>query len=339
MAIPNFLSGWVKDPSRVQASIAARQALGQLVMGSAYCRDNAPSLRGTWQRRVAEGVHGIFLRDSEWKLLNRPRRPYLQRFGTCVSRGMARGVQTSLDFAIVSTVSLSQPVEISFAPIYSMARHEIGRDRCGGGDGAILADAARAVHELGVATTELFQGMTEDAVERLAVQRAAPGVGTPDNWLAAARGHTCATFWPETLELIFDCIAAGYAVPYAHSYVTGRPNAEGISDLGTLGPHCRCFTGVFLDQHGQTQLVSSESWGRFPAGDPQNDDQTMPTDQIPCVLLRYAGGVKKLAPGDVGIIATRWWNEIEDGGEAWGVSAPRFNADSLGDATRPAVAA
>jgi hypothetical protein len=215
-----------------------------------------------------------------------------------------------------------------------MARHEFGHDRCGSGDGAIVADAAKAVHDHGVATTSLFKGETEDSVEQQAVRYGAPGVGTPQTWLNAAKGHTCITFWPESLDLLFDCIAAGYAVPYAHSYVTGMPNSDGISDIGSFGPHCRCFVGLFVDEHGNTQLESSESWGRFPAGQPTNADQTMPVEQIPRVNLRYAGGERLLAPGDVGVNAQRFWAEIQSGGEAWAVGAPRFQANGVAELVR-----
>lgn len=327
--IPNFVPGYVHSPERIQESIAARIAAGQNVYATSYAAANAPSLPGTWKRLVADGWTGVFLRDREKRLLGHYRRPMFQKYGTCVSRGMARGIQCSLDFSIVETISLQRPVTISFAPIYSFARHEIGHDRCGSGDGAILADAARAVHDLGVTTDELFPGTSEDDVERLAVRYAAPGVGSPSSWINAAKGHTVDTFLPETLELIFDCIAAGYAFPYAHGYVTSKPNSKGISDLGTYGPHCRCFVGVFLDENGETQLESSESWGRFPAGDPHAEDSTMPIEKMPCVELHYAGGVRKLAPGDVGVNAKRFWNEIQHGGEAWGVGVPKFDVDSL----------
>src|SRR5436309_1731905 len=193
-----FVSGWVSDPDRVADVIAERTQRGDAVMGAAFTTRHAAELPGTWERLQASGVTGVFLRDRELKL-GGYRRPYFQRRGTCVSRGMARGVQTSLDVAIVDHYRLLQPVEVAFAPIYTMARHECGHDRCGGGDGAILADAAQAVHDLGVATTELFAGQSEDSVEQQAVQFAAPGVGTPRNWLQAAQGHTCVTFWPETL--------------------------------------------------------------------------------------------------------------------------------------------
>jgi len=329
--IPGFVSGWVHDPARVTDVIMDRSARGDAVMSSTYVARHANELPGSWDRMKKQGIKGIFLRDHERSLLGQHRRPYLQRAGTCVSRGMARGVQTSLDVAIATRCELLQPTEISFAPIYSLARHECGHDRCGSGDGAILADAARTVHDYGVASTELFQGQTEDEIERLAVRYAAPGVGTPAEWINAARDHTCITFWPETLDMLCDCLAAGYAVPYAHQYVTGSPNANGVSDLGRFGPHCRCFVGVFVDEHGDTQLVSSESWGRFPAGQPQDDDQTMSVEQIPCITLRFAGGQKKMAPGDVGVTANRFWSEIQSGGEAWAVGAPRFVPNSVSD--------
>ena len=41
----------------------------------------------------------------------------------------------------------------------------------------------------------------------------------------------------------------------------------------------------------------------------------------PFVILE--GGAKKLAPGDVGVVASHWWEQIQNGGEAWAVGAPR----------------
>lgn len=332
MTLPSdFIPGWISDPNRVDDVIAERLSRGDAVTSSVYSERHANELPGTWERMKARGVTGVFLRDREQSLLGCQRRPFLQRAGTCVSRGMCRGIQASLDVAIADRYELLQPVEISFAPIYTMARHECGYDRCGSSDGAILADAARAVHDYGVATTALFPGLSEDEIERLAVRYGAPGCGTPSQWMLAARGHTCTTFWPESLSLLFDCIAAGYAVPYAHKYVTGLPNSKGISDLGSFGPHCRCFVGVFVDENGDTQLESSESWGRYPAGQPMNEDQSMPIEQIPRISLHYAGGIKRLSPGDVGVNAARFWEQIRSGGEAWAVGPPRFLPKSIAE--------
>ncbi len=336
MSLSNFVSGWISDPARVKESIAERAQRGDLVTGTAFCAAQGnEQLPGTWQRLVLQGVKGVFLRDREPRVNGgKYRRPMLQRAGTCVSRGVARGLQTSLDYAIADRSELLKSVEISFAPIYSLARHEVGRDRCGYGDGAILADAMKAVHDFGSATTDLFHGLSEDQVERLAVQYAAPGVGTPADWIRACKDHTSVTFFTETFELLCDCIAAGYAVPYAHSYVTGMPNSKGISDLGAFGPHARCFVGIFLDENGEIQLESSESWGRYPAGQTSNADQTMPVEQIPCINLHFAGGVKKLAPGNVGVNAKRFWQQIKDGGEAWAAGPPKYLASGVADLVR-----
>ena len=333
MTLPTgFVPGWISDPQRVTESIHERGERGDAVMSSTFTARHANELPGTWEQLKARGIMGVFLRDRELVALGHYRRPYLQRAGTCVSRGMARGVQTSLDVAIADNMELYAAIEVSFAPIYTMARHEVGRDRCGSGDGAILADAARAVHDYGVATTAvILPGQREDDIERAAVRYAAPGVGTPREWLAAAAGHTCVTFWPESLSILFDCLAAGYAVPYAHGQITGQPNRNGISDLGSSGSHCRCFVGVFLDENGETQLESAESWGRFPAGQPTDADQTCPIDQIPRITLRYAGGEKRLAPGDVGVNAKRFWQACQNGGEAWAVGPPKFIADNVAD--------
>ena len=335
----NLPLGWVDNPQAVHELIQERSERGDAVMGATFTAKHDNQLPGTWERMKARGLRGVFLRDRELIATGKGnakgtyRRPFLQRSGTCVARGMCRGVQVSLDVSIVDNSQLLLPVEISFAPIYTLARHEVGKDRCGYDDGAILADAARAVHDYGVATTAaILAGNSEDFIEKQAVKYAAPGVGTPMDWITATRGHTCQTFWPETLDLLFDCLAAGYAVPYAMNYITGQPNKNGISGLGSWGPHCRCFTGVFVDEHGETQLESSESWGRFPADRPMDIDQTCPIDQIPRITLRYADGIeKKLAPGSVGVDAKAFWGQIHSGGEAWAVSAPKFESQSIAE--------
>jgi hypothetical protein len=330
--IPGFISGWRSEPNYVRDQIAEREAAGHLVTSAAFCASK-PNLAGTWKAMKAAGCTGIFLRDFEPRLLSgNYRRPCFQKFGTCTSRGMFRGCQTSLDASILASVSLMKPVNLTFAPIYSLSRVEVGKNRCGSGDGAILADSARAVHDYGVATNDLFPGTSEDDIEKMAVKFAAPGAKTPSSWIAACKGHTCTTFWPDTLDMIFDCIASRYAVPYANGYITAKPNSNGLSRLGSQGGHARCFVGVYVDENGEDQLESSESWGRYPAGDPHVEDSTMPIGDMPRITIRYAGGTHELAPGDVGVDAKQFWQAIQDGGEAWAVSAPNYEADSVSEA-------
>lgn len=333
MADYELTTGWVQNPVAVKEVIQFRQERGDAVMSSAFGASNRPELAGYWKSLKAQGYTGVFLRDVEPKILGgKYRRPYMQKRGTCVSRGFAHAAQLAIDYDIVKRFGLEQVVEIAFAPIYSLARHECGKDRVGSGDGAILADAATALHDWGVGLTNIiFPGLTEDQQEQLAVKYAAPRVGTPKAWIDACAGHTCKTFWPETLDSLFDCIAAGYPVPYGSNRLTGYPNAKGIANVGSSGGHCRYFSGVFVDEQGNDQLCSSESWGRFPAGQPNVADQTMPIDQMPVVELHYADGVKKLAPGEVGVVAKNFYAEIESGGENWAVSpAKGFEPSDLG---------
>lgn len=331
--IPGFVEGWRSDPNYVRDQIAERTAQGHFVTSALYLGDK-PTLKGTWARMKATGCTGVFLRESEPRLLSGAyRRPCFQKFGTCTSRAMYRGCQTSLDRSIVKNLSLARPVNLTFAPIYSLSRVEVGRNRCGYGDGAILADSARAVHDYGVATDTLFPGTSEDDIEKIAVKYATPGNRTPSSWIAACAGHTCKTFWPETLDILMDCVAAGYAVPYASNYITGLPDQRGLSQLGSRGGHARCFVGVYVDENGIDQLESSESWGRYPAGDPQTEDSTMNVMDMPCVSIRYAGGIKQLAPGDVGVNSKQFWDAILEGGEAWAVSAPDYGASNVAEVT------
>lgn len=323
-----FHPGFILDRARIQEVMDERIARGDLVMAS-----QQPGIAGAWQRAKDAGVTAIILRECEPSILGRHRRPYLQRRGTCVSRAFARGVQASLDYSIAKLGSLQKIVTITFAAIYSIARVEVGKNRCGSGDGAIAADAAKCCHDFGVMTIEVFNGLTEDQIELLACKYAAPGQHTPKEWLEACNGHTCRTFAPDSLELCMDSIASGYATPYASGWTTALANAKGLSRLGGAGGHARCLTGVYVDDSGRDQLISSESWGRWAAGNPQSIDQTMDVEQIPCVTIATADGPRKLAPGDTGVDANQFWNAIESSGEAWSVSAPDFSGDLIADLT------
>ena len=89
MTLPtNFVSGWICDPQRVTDVISARRSRGDAVMSSTFTARHANELPGTWERAKVRGVTGVFMRDREQSLLGHYRRPFLQRAGTCVSRGM-----------------------------------------------------------------------------------------------------------------------------------------------------------------------------------------------------------------------------------------------------------
>jgi len=332
----SFDSGCVLDPVRVQEVIALRSERGDAVMASAFAAANRPELTGYWAKLKASGVKGVFLRGAEPKVLGgKHRRPFLQRRGTCVARGLTRAAQTSLDWDIAERFGLSVVTELAFAQSYSDARH-LGGDRFSS-DGAILANAAWAIHDYGIPPQSLFANMTEDQQEQLAVKFAAPGQKTPEAWRAAARGHTAVTFMPDSLPSLLDCVAAGYASPYAMSRLTAKPDARGLSQPGNKGNHCRYFSCVYVDENGDDQLGSSESWGRYPAGDAHSEDQTMPVEQIPCISIRYAGGVKKLAPGEVGVNAKAFYELIRTGGEAWAIGVVRaFTTNDITDLARTA---
>lgn len=335
----NFDTGCVLDPARVAEVIDIRTERGDAVMASAFAEQNRPELSGYWNRLKAAGVKGVFLRDAEPKLLGGVhRRAYLQRRGTCVSRGLTRAAQTSLDWDIIERYGLSMQTELAFAQVYSDCRH-LGGDRFSS-DGAILANAAWTIHDYGIAPQSLFAMLTEDQQEQLAVKFAAPRMKTPDAWRIAARGHTATTFMPDSLPSVCDCVAAGYAAPYAMSRITAKPDSNGLSQPGKTGAHCRYFSCVYVDENGDDQLGSTESWGRFPAGDAHSEDQTMPVANIPRVTLTYAGGRKVLAPGEVGVNAKSFYELIRTGGECWAVGVTRaFTTNDIADLQRAAPVA
>ena len=258
----------------------------------------------------------------------------------CVSRGVARAAQASLDWEIIKKGALLQAAEIAFAPIYSLARHEFGQDRVGYGDGAILSDAVEAIHNLGYASTDLFAGMTEVQQEQLAVKYATPGVGTPAAWQAACKGHAAKTMSPDSLELLFDGIAAGYGAAYACNYITGdTANSDGMYRLGSPGGHCRCFVGLAVDHNGNTQLEGLESWSAYPASNPDNKYSTCDVSEIPCCTFNGARERFTLAPGSCILDSNQFWNEIQRSGEVWLIGAPSFDPDSMSDLTKPPAVA
>jgi hypothetical protein len=319
--------GCILNPARTAEIIQERTERGDAVMSSVYCATVQPSLAGYWALLKSQGVTGVFLRDAELVVLGgKHRRPFFQKRGTCVARGFCRGAQSSLDFDIAYRFGLSSPVDLAFAQIYSDARH-LGGDVISG-DGAIPAEAAKKLFDLGVAPASLFAGMSEDEQEIEAVKFAAQRMKTPDAWRQAAAPHTVDTFWPETMPSISDCLAAGYAVPYAGNYVTGMPDKNGLADIGSYGSHQRYLSGVYVDYNGNDQWVSCESWGSFPARQPHTEDSTMPVEEMPCVSIRYVNNkgeqiIKQLAPGETGINAKKFYDMVRQGGEAWAVGVAR----------------
>lgn len=334
--IDGFIPGFVYDPVRIQEVKAERVARGDLIMAS----QQAISIQGSFQRLKAAGVTRWSLRDWEIPLLGKHRRPFFQKRGSCIARGVRNAGQASLDVAIAKHAAFLSPAEVAFAPIYTLARHEYGKDRCGYGDGAILSCAASAVHEAGLSTSQLFQGMSEDAQELQAVKYGAPGVGTPAAWIAACKTHTAATYEPDTLELALDCLSSDIALAYACGYVTGnQPDKNGLYRLGSQGGHCRAFTGWVIGPDGRVQLESTESWSAYPAASPNQQYTTCAVEQIPCCKFQTADSQIILAPGDCIVDAAQFWSAIQNGGECWAVAAPQFVPGSMVDISAAPVVA
>jgi hypothetical protein len=92
------------------------------------------------------------------------------------------------------------------------------------------------------------------------------------------------------------------------------------------------FSGVFVDEAGNDQLESTESWSCFPAAQPDQRYSTCPVDQIPRVTLHYVHGQsRQLAPGCVGVNAKAFYDQIQNSGEAWAVGVSKFEANTVGE--------
>lgn len=324
-----FCSGWVDDKPRVEEVMQYRLARGDHAYASSYGANVNNQLPGAWKRMKLAGCIGIFLRDSELIVCGgKHRRPYFQRAGTCTSRAIRNAGQASTDFAIADKFGLIKPVTLNFAPIYTIGRHEVGKDRCGRGDGAILADTALAAHDYGFATDDLFNGLSEVQQEQQAVRFAAPGVGTPQAWIDACKGHTADTFVPDSFDLVFDCLCSGFGIGYAHGYITGNKDRNGYYGVGSAGAHARALTGIIVDENGDDQWVGTESWSSFPAAPPDDKYSTCDVDLIPVITIRYAGGEKKLAPGEVPLRSKEMWNEIQRSGEIVAIGPARYAASA-----------
>ncbi len=338
MALAQFATGWVKDPVAVKANFDVWRAKGMPVTASDYATLHKPDLKGYWKALKALGVTGVFLSDASETILGKPRRPFLQEHGTCVDRGCTAGVQLSLDYAIANKIIVARPVTIQFGTFYVGSRVDIGHNQLGNQEGAILGQAMTCYHDIGCMEKKdvgqwKFLTDKETAIENEVVRLSTKGL--PDEWKKEMKGHGGSVFYCEELERIFDCVAAGFGCPYAFDYVTGNPNKAGLSSLGSYGPHCRCFSGVYVDADGNDQLVSKESWGRFPAGQPMTNDRTMDTASMPriTILMSNAKGQispRILAPGEVGVNAKKFAAGIYDDGEVYAVGYPNgFQPEGL----------
>lgn len=309
------LYGWIPNPQAVadfRAELAAE--------GNAFCAvgvgDSLP-LKGFWKRLVSRGVTGVFLQDAEEQLFGKSRPSFTQARGTCVDRSGSRALQDTIYGKIVRG-EIAKGVEIAGEVSYGISRVNVTgqrqnacawgcRSNHGHGDGTWGGSFYKGLHDFGCVVRDSYG--TIDLTQRredLAIQWGNEGV--PAALLTVAANHKAsACHHAESLEDLADMVAAGYASQICCGWIRGLPNRSGISKSSDRGGHATEIAGVCLSEKGETLYVEQQSWGDSYGSN---------------VILRYAGGEKRLRQGSFGVTAADIWNCVSDSGEAWAADIP-----------------
>lgn len=265
------LGGWIDRPDWVQQNVTALNRQSGVI-----CADR-PDLHGFWQRQVARGITAILPFQCEMRVWGHYLPAHTQQRGTCVGQAIARALQDSLYYGLHRGGVIGRVIRVAFEPIYAGARTHIRRQSLGQGDGAIVADAARFVHDYGILARGVYGDfdLTQPR-EDLAVFWGSSGQHVPAPLVYAAAEHPGTVYWCPTFEDACDCLAAGYCVAIGCSRVhTPLRDAQGMCRFYSTAAHCLELCGVFLlpSWNGRaetvwqhTGLVVQQSWGDYPRG-------------------------------------------------------------------------
>jgi hypothetical protein len=301
--------GWIDDPKSVAAACQRLAARGHPVTFAAA----QPQLVGHWPTLVERGIYAVLAYSCEKAVLGEFQPANTQRRGTCVGQGTERALRDAILFDIDRGAEIAQPARIAFELIYAGARTTIRHGQLGGGDGAIVADAAQFVHDYGTIPRGVYGAydLTQPR-EDLAVAWGAPRATVPTALLAAASSHKVRAYHCAEFERACDCLAAGYCLSIGCNRIhSEHRDADGFCQYASAGGHCTDLCGVFVMKswtgdpntlYDHTGLVNQQSWGEYPTGNP---------------ILRYYGGDAPLRQGAFGLAASEVRAMFRSSGDVW----------------------
>jgi hypothetical protein len=256
----NYQGGWHYDPIAV-ADIAAVQPIGNF--------DDTPAGQDDTPLPAQ-----AFLWTAATKVLGKLLPPRNQgSVGSCVSFGTARAALYSYIFALAMGLSGKALEHFVEEAIYALARHEIGKDRLGFGDGCVGAWAAQAIKDFGVLAPGIYgqYDLTNYDPSRC---RTWGRSGLPDDLEPEAKKHpTGAITQIKSWEAAKRCLAGGRAIAVSSSQgFTMTRDKDGFATARGIWRHCMTLCGYQTGRREGGRL--DNSWGSdahsgpVGAGDP-----------------------------------------------------------------------
>jgi hypothetical protein len=200
---------------------------------------------------------------------------HLQTIGDCISQGW------SLLVDVVKCNQIANGLREKFTGltatevIYAGARHEVGQDQVGRGDGAVGAWASLFVSTFGTLVRGRYGDIDLSTYDgNRARAWGMPGVGIPDELEPIIREHPIRTVsMVQSYAEARDAICNGHPVACC-SNRGFRPirDAEGFAMPEGEWGHCTCFIGVD-DASGRPGLLDMNSWGPDWIDGPKRHDQ------------------------------------------------------------------
>ena len=247
----NHLCGYVHLPKEIERIM--RMQPNPIFFGSAL------GIQGTGKGK------DVFLFEIERKLTGKVRAPHNQTIGDCVSQGVT-GACEDLEF-------IQMAVDISFAfhplsseVIYGLARHQIGRDQCGSGDGAVVGWGVQAAKTYGVLPRAKYgkYDLTNYSGQ-IAKSFGAPRVGTPVELAEESKKYpikeASSIQGPDFYSQAIDILAnLGLIVTGSNQLYNDVRDVTGFCKPAGSGGHCTYYDG-YTDNPKRPGIIYVQSWG------------------------------------------------------------------------------
>lgn len=250
--------GCVSNPEAIEAFLAKENG-GKLLLST------APHIQDSGKGKEA------FLFEIERQLTGKVRPPHAQEIGDCVSHGTT-GAAEDLQFVQMNRNKALTFKWLSSEVMYALARHQVGRDACGRGDGAVVAWALEAGKTFGMVARDKYGNIDiSNYNSHYAKSWGAPGAGCPSDLLPIAKTHLFTEAHLVTGQNKYEqcrdaLMSGGVIVTGSNQLYSSQRDSQGFCRPEGSGGHCTYYRG-FADGPKRPGIVYQQSWGQdIPTG-------------------------------------------------------------------------
>ncbi len=255
----------------------------------------------------------VFLFEIERAVAGKVRPPHNQTIGDCVSHGNT-GAYEDLEFVQIAKDGTLEFHWIATEVLYGLCRHQIGKDQCGGQDGAVVGWGVEAARKYGLIARGVYGSYDlSEYSGQTAKKFGAPGAGPPPALITESGKHlvkeASAIEGPDYYSQAIDVLAnAGLIITGSNQLYGSARDANGFCRPQGQGGHCTYYRG-FSDNSKRPGIIYQQSWG--------ND---VPTGGETKITLPH--GREVILPAGAFLIDADNFNKMHrNGGEVWAVTS------------------